>query len=110
MPDCSCMLQTIDVNAFNATWQPHLHRDMAAVSTGAVLMTAGTKGKRSRITALTHHDPSTDGWSPLGQASDIEITAREITVLKKELYQIIADHSGNPIKKVEKDSDRRLTG
>ena len=41
-----------------------------------------------------------------GQASDIEITAREIMKLKKELYQIIADHSGNSIKKVEKDSDR----
>ncbi|HAH73627.1 MAG TPA: ATP-dependent Clp protease proteolytic subunit, partial [Butyricimonas virosa] len=37
---------------------------------------------------------------------DIEITAREIMKLKKELYQIIADHSGNSIKKVEKDSDR----
>ena len=41
-----------------------------------------------------------------GQASDIEITAREIQKLKKELYTIIADHSGNPLKKVEKDSDR----
>ena len=41
-----------------------------------------------------------------GQASDIEITAREILKLKKELYQIIADHSGNNIEKIEKDSDR----
>ena len=41
-----------------------------------------------------------------GQASDIEITAREIMKLKKELYQIIADHSGNPFDKIEKDSDR----
>ncbi|WP_294141545.1 ATP-dependent Clp endopeptidase proteolytic subunit ClpP [uncultured Sanguibacteroides sp.] len=76
-----------------------------AASMGAVLLTAGTKGKRS---ALQHsrvmiHQPM-GGAS--GQASDIEITAREIIKLKKELYTIIADHSGNPFKKVEKDSDR----
>ena len=41
-----------------------------------------------------------------GQASDIEITTREILKLKKELYTIIADHSGNSFEKVEKDSDR----
>ena len=41
-----------------------------------------------------------------GQASDIEITAREIQKLKKELYTIIADHSGNTYERVEKDSDR----
>ena len=41
-----------------------------------------------------------------GQASDIEITVREIVKLKKELYEIIALHSGNPVEKVEKDSDR----
>ena len=41
-----------------------------------------------------------------GQASDIEITAREIQKLKKELYTIIADHSGNSYERVEKDSDR----
>ena len=41
-----------------------------------------------------------------GQASDIEITAREIQKLKKELYSIIADHSGNPFDRIEKDSDR----
>jgi len=41
-----------------------------------------------------------------GQASDIEITAREIQKLKKELYTIIADHSGNPFERIEKDSDR----
>ena len=41
-----------------------------------------------------------------GQASDIEITAREIKKLKDELYNIIADHSGQPFDKVEKDSDR----
>ena len=41
-----------------------------------------------------------------GQAADIEITAREILKIRKELYEIIADHSGNPFEKVEKDSDR----
>ena len=41
-----------------------------------------------------------------GQASDIEITAREIMKLKKELYDIIAQHSGNTYEQVEKDSDR----
>jgi ATP-dependent Clp protease protease subunit len=41
-----------------------------------------------------------------GQASDIEITAREIMKLKKELYNLIAKHSGNTYKKIEKDSDR----
>jgi len=76
-----------------------------AASMGAVLLTAGTKGKRS---ALKHarvmiHQPS-GGAS--GQASDIEITAREIQKLKKELYEIIAEHSGNNIKKIEKDADR----
>ncbi len=76
-----------------------------AASMGAVLLTAGTKGKR---TALRHsrimiHQPM---GGAQGQASDIEITAREIGKLKKELYTIIADHSGNTYKKVEKDSDR----
>ena len=41
-----------------------------------------------------------------GQASDIEITAREILKLKQELYQIISSHSGQTIKKIEKDGDR----
>jgi len=76
-----------------------------AASMGAVLLTAGAKGKRS---ALQHsrvmiHQPM---GGAQGQASDIEITAREISKLKKELYTIIAEHSGNPYKKVEKDSDR----
>jgi ATP-dependent Clp protease protease subunit len=76
-----------------------------AASMGAVLLTAGAKGKRS---ALTHsrvmiHQPM---GGAQGQASDIEITAREIQKLKKELYDIIAKHSGNKYAKVEKDSDR----
>ena len=76
-----------------------------AASMGAVLLTAGAAGKR---TALKHsrvmiHQPL---GGAQGQASDIEITAREIQKLKKELYEIIADHSGNTYDKVWKDSDR----
>ena len=76
-----------------------------AASMGAVLLCAGTEGKR---TALKHsrvmiHQPL---GGAQGQASDIEITAREIMKLKKELYDIIANHSKQPFEKVEKDSDR----
>jgi ATP-dependent Clp protease, protease subunit len=76
-----------------------------AASMGAILLIAGTKGKRS---ALKHsrvmiHQPM---GGAEGNASDIEITAREIIKLKKELYEIIALHTGNPIEKVEKDADR----
>lgn len=76
-----------------------------AASMGAVLLTAGEKGKRS---ALTHsrimiHQPM---GGAEGQASDIEITAREILKLRKELYEIIAHHSGNTFEKISKDSDR----
>jgi len=76
-----------------------------AASMGAVLQCAGAKGKR---TALPHarimiHQPL---GGAQGQASDIEITAREIQKLKKELYDIIATHSGQAFDKVERDSDR----
>jgi ATP-dependent Clp protease protease subunit len=76
-----------------------------AASMGAVLLVAGTNGKRS---ALKHsrvmiHQPM---GGAQGQASDIEITAREIMKMKKELYNIIANHSGNPFERIEKDSDR----
>lgn len=76
-----------------------------AASMGAVLLCAGAKGKRS---ALPHsrvmiHQPL---GGAQGQASDIEITAREIQKLKKELFDIIADHSGQEYDKVHKDSDR----
>lgn len=76
-----------------------------AASMGAVLLTAGADGKRS---ALTHsrvmiHQPM---GGAEGQASDIEITAREIVKLKKELYEIIALHSKQSLEKIEKDSDR----
>lgn len=76
-----------------------------AASMAAVLLVAGEKGKRF---ALNHsrvmiHQPM---GGAQGQASDIEITAREIQKLKKELYTIISTHSGVPFEKVEKDSDR----
>lgn len=76
-----------------------------AASMGAVLLVAGANGKRS---ALKHsrvmiHQPM---GGAQGQASDIEITAREIQKLKKELYTIIANHSGNEFDRIEKDSDR----
>lgn len=76
-----------------------------AASMGAVLMCAGTKGKR---TALKHsrimiHQPS---GGAEGQSSDIQIAAKEILILRNELYQIIAEHSGKSFEQVEKDSDR----
>ena len=76
-----------------------------AASMGAVILGAGEKGKR---TALKHsrvmiHQPM---GGVGGQASDIEITAKEIKKLKDELYNIIAHHSGQPIEKVWADSDR----
>lgn len=76
-----------------------------AASMGAVLLTAGTKGKRSALkhSRIMIHQPM---GGAQGQASDLEITTREILKLRKELYAIIAKHSGNTIKKVEKDSDR----
>ena len=76
-----------------------------AASMAAVLLVAGEKGKRF---ALNHsrvmiHQPM---GGAQGQASDIEITAREIQKLKKELYTIISNHSGMPFDMVERDSDR----
>ncbi|MFH1004087.1 MAG: ATP-dependent Clp endopeptidase proteolytic subunit ClpP [Bacteroidota bacterium] len=76
-----------------------------AASMGAVIMCAGTPARRS---ALPHarmmiHQPM---GGAEGQASDIEITAREIQKLKKELYEIIAKHSGQEYDKVYKDGDR----
>ena len=76
-----------------------------AASMGAVLLCAGQAGKRS---ALPHsrvmiHQPL---GGDQGHASDIEITAREILILKEELYNIIAKHSGQTYDKVYNDSDR----
>lgn len=85
--------------------------DVATICTGmaasmaAVLLVAGKEGKRSalRHSRVMIHQPM---GGAQGQASDIEITAREIQKLKKELYTIIADHSHQEYDKVWKDSDR----
>ncbi|MBQ6861107.1 MAG: ATP-dependent Clp endopeptidase proteolytic subunit ClpP [Alistipes sp.] len=76
-----------------------------AASMGAVLLTAGQAGKRS---ALPHsrvmiHQPL---GGAQGQASDIEITAREILKTKRELYEILSAHSGASIEQIERDADR----
>lgn len=89
----------------------YIQSDVSTICTGmaasmaAVLLVAGEKGKRF---ALKHsrvmiHQPL---GGVRGQASDIEITAREILKLKQELYTIIADHSGQSYEQVERDSDR----
>jgi ATP-dependent Clp protease protease subunit len=80
--------------------------DVATICTGmAASMAAGTKGKRSALqhSRIMIHQPM---GGAQGQASDIEITAREIQKLKKELYTIIADHSHTDFDKVWADSDR----
>lgn len=85
--------------------------DVATICTGmaasmsAVLMCAGEKGKRSALphSRIMIHQPL---GGAQGQASDIEITTREILKLKDELYTIIARHSGQTVKKVHQDSDR----
>jgi ATP-dependent Clp protease, protease subunit len=76
-----------------------------AASMGAVLLCAGTEGKRSalRHSRVMIHQPL---GGAQGQASDIEITAREIQKLKKELYEIISTHSKQSYDKVWEDSDR----
>jgi len=76
-----------------------------AASMGSVLLCAGAKGKRS---ALPHsrvliHQPL---GGAQGQASDIEIAAKEILKTKQELYRIISDHSGQPVSKIAADADR----
>ncbi len=89
----------------------YISSDVATICTGmaasmaAVLLVSGAAGKRY---ALKHsrvmiHQPM---GGAQGQASDIEITAREIQKLKKELYTIIPDHSGQQFERVERDSDR----
>jgi ATP-dependent Clp protease protease subunit len=76
-----------------------------AASMAAVLLVAGTKGKRSTLkhSRVMIHQPL---GGAQGQASDIEITAREILKVKKEIYTIIAEHSGQSYEQVVKDGDR----
>jgi ATP-dependent Clp protease protease subunit len=76
-----------------------------AASMAAVLLCAGQKGKRSSLkhSRVMIHQPM---GGAQGQASDMEITLKEILKLKEELYQIIADHSGQPFEKILEDGDR----
>ncbi|MBO7546008.1 MAG: ATP-dependent Clp endopeptidase proteolytic subunit ClpP [Paludibacteraceae bacterium] len=76
-----------------------------AASMGAVLLVAGTEGKRAALphSRIMIHQPM---GGAQGQASDMEITVKEILKLKTELYQIIADHSHNSIERITADSDR----
>ena len=76
-----------------------------AASMGAIILAAGKKGKRSALphSRIMIHQPM---GGAEGAAADIEITAREILKLRKELYNLLAQHTGNSYKKIEKDSDR----
>ncbi|MCU0428936.1 MAG: ATP-dependent Clp protease proteolytic subunit [Cytophagaceae bacterium] len=76
-----------------------------AASMGAVLLSGGAHGKRSSLphARIMIHQPL---GGAQGQASDIEITAREIMKLKVELYEILAKHTGKDIKTIEENSDR----
>lgn len=85
--------------------------DVATICTGmaasmaAVLLCAGEKGKRSGLkhSRVMIHQPMSGAQ---GQASDIEIAAKEVLKIKDELYEIISKHSGQPFEKVYEDSDR----
>jgi len=76
-----------------------------AASMGAVLLVAGAEGKRAALphSRIMIHQPM---GGAQGQASDMEITVKEILKLKQELYQILADHSHNSIERITADSDR----
>lgn len=76
-----------------------------AASMGSVLLTAGTKGRRAALpnSRIMMHQPL---GGTQGQASDIEIQAREILWLKKRLYEILADHTGKTVEEIEADADR----
>ena len=85
--------------------------DVATICTGmaasmaAVILASGAKGKRSalRHSRVMLHQPS---GGMQGQSIDMEITVKEIIKLRKELYAILADHTGQPYETIEKDSDR----
>lgn len=76
-----------------------------AASMGAILLAYGTKGKRKSLkrSKTMIHQPLGGGW---GQASDLEINAKEIMKVKKELYNILVDCTGKPYKTIETDGDR----
>lgn len=76
-----------------------------AASMGSVLLTAGTKGRRAALpnSRIMLHQPL---GGTQGQASDIEIQAREILWLKTRLYEILANHTGKTVEEIERDADR----
>lgn len=78
-----------------------------AASMGALLLAAGAKGKRFALphSRMMIHQPA---GGAQGQASDIEIQAREILTLRERLNQILAKHTGQPISQIEKDTDRNF--
>jgi ATP-dependent Clp protease, protease subunit len=77
-----------------------------AMSMGAVLLAAGARGKRSALpnAKILIHQVWTGQFG--GQASDVEIRAREVIDLKQRVEQILADHSGQPLDRVSQDTDR----
>lgn len=78
-----------------------------AASMGAFLLSAGTKGKRFALpnSRVMIHQPLISGGLG-GQASDIEIHARELLKLKEKLNQMLAEHTGKPLEQIERDTDR----
>jgi len=81
-----------------------------AASMGSILLSGGEKGHRSvfKHGRVMIHQPSLGGYQ--GTASDIEIQTKEILRMKKRLNEILADHTGKPIKTIEKDTDRDPLG
>ena len=77
-----------------------------AASMGAFLLAAGAKGKRNALpnTRILLHQPSTQGIG--GQASDVEIYAEELVRTKRRLNEILADRTGQPYDRIERDTDR----
>jgi ATP-dependent Clp protease protease subunit len=78
-----------------------------AASMGALLLGSGTKGKRSALphSRIMIHQP----WGGIqGQAADIEIHAKELLVLRARMNEILAKHTGQPLKKIERDTDRNF--
>jgi ATP-dependent Clp protease protease subunit len=78
-----------------------------AASMGALLLSSGTKGKRSTLphSRIMIHQP----WGGIqGQVADIEIHAKELLVLRKRMNEILSTHTGQPLKKIERDTDRNF--